>query len=456
MKRKLPFVLFGLLLLAGYLLLTSNSGGITGVSTTGCTCHGSASSNTTTMLSGLPLNGWVAGTTYTLTLTVSNSTKVSAGFDFTVDKGTFSNAPTGTAITSTNMEIRHTSPKTISSGSTSWTFNWTAPTTSTSTLAIFKVSGLAANGSGNFNGDEWSSNTFTSIAATTSGTAPTIVLQPVSGLSNSAATINASANANGASTSVTAAYGTTMALGTNATVTPAMVNGSSPTSVSAALSGLQAATKYYYRFTATNTAGTTQSAIDSFTTNPNPVTIPTIIINSVTNITSSGATVNGMVNANGASTGVTVEYGLTTSYGSNLPTTPNTVNGTTSTAVLANISGLLPNTVYNYRIVATNSAGTAQSPNGTFTTGPSSIADIDHASITLHPNPTHGYLQLKLPVKSNSISLKLVSLAGVELPIQYTMNGMDLSMQVDVLPVGYYMIYLELDKKVYSARFVKN
>ena len=42
---------------------------------------------------------------------------------------------------------------------------------------------------------------------------------------------------------------------------------------------------------------------------------PIATTNAATGISSTGATLNGIVNANGASTTVTFEYGLTTSYG---------------------------------------------------------------------------------------------------------------------------------------------
>jgi hypothetical protein len=74
------------------------------------------------------------------------------------------------------------------------------------------------------------------------------------------------------------------------------------------------------------------------------------------------------VNAHGASTTVTVEYGLTTSYGSSMNATPNTVTGSTATAVSAVLTGLAPTTLYHCRIKAVNSVGTTYSADSTFTT----------------------------------------------------------------------------------------
>lgn len=124
-------------------------------------------------LSGLPSGGWVAGNTYSLTLTILNSTKVAAGFDLTCTQGTFSNAPAGTqaSTTASGGELRHTTPALMSGGSVSFTFDWTAPSASASTLVIFHVAGNAVNNTGNQNGDHWSTTNFTSIAAP-SGTPP--------------------------------------------------------------------------------------------------------------------------------------------------------------------------------------------------------------------------------------------------------------------------------------------
>ncbi|MDY0017334.1 MAG: C25 family cysteine peptidase [Candidatus Delongbacteria bacterium] len=80
------------------------------------------------------------------------------------------------------------------------------------------------------------------------------------------------------------------------------------------------------------------------------------------------ATLNGTVNANGYSTTVTFEYGLTTGYGSTMAGTPGTVTGTTNTSVSANLTGLASSSTYNFRVKAVNSEGTTYGANQTFTT----------------------------------------------------------------------------------------
>jgi len=102
---------------------------------------------------------------------------------------------------------------------------------------------------------------------------------------------------------------------------------------------------------------------------PLPVaTGPIVVTTAATAIGNSTATLNGTVNANNQSTAVTFEYGLTTSYGSVVAGVPATVTGNTVTPITANISGLMPNTVYHYRIKGVNTGGTANGGDMTFTT----------------------------------------------------------------------------------------
>ena len=86
-------------------------------------------------------------------------------------------------------------------------------------------------------------------------------------------------------------------------------------------------------------------------------TPPTATTGAADSITLSGATLNGTVNANNASTTVTFEYGLTVGYGSSVPATQSPVTGTTDTSVSAAITSLNPGTIYHYRVDAAYAGG---------------------------------------------------------------------------------------------------
>jgi hypothetical protein len=100
---------------------------------------------------------------------------------------------------------------------------------------------------------------------------------------------------------------------------------------------------------------------------------PTVTTGTASAVTAASATVGGMVNPNGRRTTYHFDYGTTTAYGSLAPS-PDAVAGSdrTAHAVSVSLTGLLPGTTYHFRIVGTNSRGTAAGADATFTTAPAS------------------------------------------------------------------------------------
>lgn len=95
---------------------------------------------------------------------------------------------------------------------------------------------------------------------------------------------------------------------------------------------------------------------------------PVITTFAATDITATGATLNGTVDANYLSTAVSFEYGLDNTYGSSAAATPATVTGHAGTPVSAAIGSLAFSTTYHYRAVGVNGAGTFYGDDMTFTT----------------------------------------------------------------------------------------
>jgi hypothetical protein len=83
--------------------------------------------------------------------------------------------------------------------------------------------------------------------------------------------------------------------------------------------------------------------------------------------------VGGTVNPGGQATTWYVEYGTSTSYGAKTANV-SAGSGTANAAVSANLTGLTPGTTYHYRVVATNSAGTARGADGIFSTSAAPVA----------------------------------------------------------------------------------
>ena len=97
---------------------------------------------------------------------------------------------------------------------------------------------------------------------------------------------------------------------------------------------------------------------------------PTDTTGGLSRLSPIGATITGTVNANGEPTTFLFQYGTSTSYGSTAPTTGpgSSGTGTTEETERAAISGLAPNTLYHYRLTATNASGTTNGQDATFTT----------------------------------------------------------------------------------------
>lgn len=221
--------------------------------------------------------------------------------------------------------------------------------------------------------------------ATSSNPPPTVVTGAASSITNTTAVLNGTVNANGTSTTVTFEFGPTPSYGRTFTADQSPVTGSTNTAVSVSVSGLIPGTTYHYRVVGANAGGTANGSDMTFTTD----SLPTATTNTASNTSATGATLNGTVNANNASTTVTFEYGTTTAYGTTVTADQSPVTGTTDTAVSRAITGLTPGTTYHYRVVGQNAFGTTNGGDMTFiavdpttaTTG--AATDITQISATL-------------------------------------------------------------------------
>jgi hypothetical protein len=120
-------------------------------------------------------------------------------------------------------------------------------------------------------------------------------------------------------------------------------------------------------------------------------TAPVVSTAAATNVSSSGATLNGTVNPEGQATVYAFQWGPTTGYGHETPLPPGSAgSATTSVAETATLSGLDPGTAYHYRVIAISAGGVATGTDQTFTTSgtpptpttPPTVASAAATSIT--------------------------------------------------------------------------
>jgi hypothetical protein len=88
------------------------------------------------------------------------------------------------------------------------------------------------------------------------------------------------------------------------------------------------------------------------------VVAPTATTNAATAVNRTGATLNGVVTADSASTTVLFGYGMTIAYGTSVAATQSPLTGSaTDAAVSVTINGLTCNTLYHFHVTADNGTG---------------------------------------------------------------------------------------------------
>ncbi len=152
---------------------------------------------------------------------------------------------------------------------------------------------------------------------------------------------------------------TTTTTTTSTTTTSATTSTSATTTISPTTSTTTGSSSTSPTTTSTPTTSTTTTTI--------PSAAPTATTGLATSVTSTSAILNGSVNPNGSSTEVYFEYGTTTNYGFS-PPAEDIGAGTSFVTVNASISNLVSDTIYHYRVVATNGSGTSFGADNTFYT----------------------------------------------------------------------------------------
>jgi cell division septation protein DedD len=171
--------------------------------------------------------------------------------------------------------------------------------------------------------------------------------------------------------------------GGEAPCVPSIPADSSFHAVHAAVTGLASGVNYRFRLVATTLDGTTGSAALPFLT----LHAPTVDATSFANLLSTFADLHAEINPHGVDTTYQFEYVDAAHYnagaqdpysaGGTAPASPIDIGSAGADAsVLQQVGGLLPNTTYHFRAVATNALGVTFGPDDTFTTLPETIPGL--------------------------------------------------------------------------------
>jgi hypothetical protein len=176
-----------------------------------------------------------------------------------------------------------------------------------------------------------------------------------------------------------------------------------------------------------------------FVYNSTVTVLPTISGVSTTNIGATTAKANCLVNANNTNTNIEIQYGLSNTYGTTMATTPSNVSTNTNTAVSYSFTGLTQNTLYHYRIKATNSNGSAYSTDQTFTTiAPLKIIEQTKLQMTIIVDGNTLLISCN-EIENNQI--EMITMAGQKMQIHPIRLKEHLaSIDVQHLPKGVYSI----------------
>jgi hypothetical protein len=152
-------------------------------------------------------------------------------------------------------------------------------------------------------------------------------------------------------------------------------SGSGDVAVSADIGGLEPNTTYHFRVYATNADGTSVGSDASFTTASSTPAVEALETLEAAAITDTSARLKGTLDpAGSAITDCHFDWGTSPSYGRTAPCSPGPGSASEDVAVRAAISGLQPNSIYYFRLEATNAAGTVFGAGQSFVTrGPPQV-----------------------------------------------------------------------------------
>lgn len=229
-------------------------------------------------------------------------------------------------------------------------------------------------------------------------TVPGVTTEGASAVDANTAELLGTVNPFGGTTVVRFEYGMTTSYG-HVTAQQGVGNGNTSLAVSLLARDLLPATTYHFRVVASNSyggAGTVAGDDKSFTTAP---AAPTVVTGAANVLTTTSAVVAGTVRARGGAAQVFIDYGTSpTSLSTSIAAVPATVTGDVTTAVSAELTGLIQGTTYYYQVRAVVAGGTSRGAVLTFDVGvlsglwhgfPAPIAAADRqGSVTLTLTPS--------------------------------------------------------------------
>jgi plastocyanin len=306
-------------------------------------------------------------------------------------------------------------------GTTKWGYSWKGDCTFTQE-GVYRY--YCA-----YHGEAMSGAVYVNASGTIPPPPPTAITQAASAPSETGATLNGSVTPNGQATEYFFKYGPTTSYGTETTPHSAGA-GSTSVSVSASAVGLSPGTTYHFELVATYASGTsTVLGGDRTFRTLSPPGAPIAETGPASAVSDTAATLKGTVNPNGQATEYIFEWGLTDSYGQITAILPAGEDHATH-AESAALTGLTPETVYHFRIVAMNASGPAPGVDSEFTT-----ASSPPPTSEVTPPATTPVISA-LPFKPQEVVPSGPPLTGSSLKLTVPRHGFSVRGSIDVAQSG--------------------
>jgi hypothetical protein len=198
-------------------------------------------------------------------------------------------------------------------------------------------------------------------------TSPSVKTGAATGAKETSAVLNGTINPNGSATKYWFEWGLTTAYGSTSAVKQ-LKAGTTAVSVHATASGLSPDVTYHYRLFAQNASGTSSGTDRTFKTTGHP--LPVAETEPASSITTSGATISGIVDPNGQNTPTEFQWGTSPSVLSNTVPGPTVSASTPLQTVSTPLTSLAAGSTFYYRVLVKGVTGWLPASTLSFTTLP--------------------------------------------------------------------------------------
>ena len=262
--------------------------------------------------------------------------------------------------------------------------------------------------------------------------APIISNVSVSNITATTARINFSVNAQNSTTYAFVQYNTTPTMSNYYQVGP--INGNTLTPSFYDITNLIPNTLYYYAIDAYDASSQAAVTITgTFTTGGTPPSTTNAV---VSNITTTSAQIDFLVNTFGIQSQIEVAYGLSATFLNSYYYIANTATNT-PTPFTFNFTNLTPNTTYYYSVGGYSNTLVGNRILGSFTTSALGLADNEqNTKFNLYPNPASDNFTIEMD--SNIKFVEIYSLQGQKILTSTTKN-----INISNLSKGIYLVQIE-------------